>query len=193
MLRNEPYFCHFLARTQIAIHPLKYLSAGGERAVLLRQWSQSVCLGSVTRADHRKFGVFFCLESFLRSSAKRVEKFPRDDGLTRQDQRAARRTMYLRLLNNESICLISPPFLPSGDCDVRDFRPENALLEGLMGKRGRRGGCRGAPTSDIILHASCSSREAQIWIARTRLTVHFLGQGRSVHKRNRKQGLLHQI
>ena len=73
IVRNGPYLCGNLAWTQIAIRPLKYLSTGGERAVLLL-WSGGVILLSVTRADHRKFGVFFCLESFLRSSAKLVEK-----------------------------------------------------------------------------------------------------------------------
>ena len=115
VVRNEPSLQRNLGLDPDRNPPAQIPLRG--RAVLLRRWRRSVCLGSVTRADHRKFGVFFFVSN-LSSAAppklwKRVEKFPRCGGLTRQDQRAARRTMYLRLLNNESIRLITPPFLPS--------------------------------------------------------------------------------
>ena len=64
-LRDKPWLWEIWTWTEIAIRPLKYLYAGDEQA----QWcgggsgAGGVCLVSVTRSDHRKFGIFFCLEN----------------------------------------------------------------------------------------------------------------------------------
>ena len=86
---DEPYLWEILTwTTEMAIRPLKYLCAGGEGAAVLQwRWHGGVCLASVTRTDHRKFGVFFVFNLFAVEPPnlwKRVETFPRgSDELTR--------------------------------------------------------------------------------------------------------------